>query len=182
VLRSARLAACLAGLAALACAGAAQVDFDPAHDFRRARTWDWLPIDEPAGQYMEDVELRDRIGEVVARELQERGFARSRRPDLHVTCKLALTREQVVRKETPPLAFLPSLHGGEASYEVQGAVEQLIVYETAHLVIEISDARSGRVVWSGSADRRVRGRFLPRAERTISELLANFPPPLQAAL
>ena len=47
---------------------------------------------------MEDLELRDRIGEVVTRELHERGFERSPRPDLHVTCKLALKREQVVRK------------------------------------------------------------------------------------
>jgi hypothetical protein len=182
VLRPARLAAYLAGLAALACAGAAQVDFDPGHDFRRARTWDWRPIDEPAGQYMQDLELRDHIGEVVTRKLHERGFARSRRPDLYVTCKLALKREHVVRKETPPLAFLPSLHGGEASYEVQGSVENLIVYETAHLVIEISDAQSGRVVWSSRADRRVRGRFLRQAERTVAELLSEFPPPMQAAL
>ena len=94
----------------------------------------------------------------------------------------AAAAQGLVRKETPSLAFLPSLHGDSASYEVQTTVEHLILYETAHLEIEISDARSGRVVWSSSADRRVRGRFLPRADRTISELLAEFPPPLQAAL
>jgi hypothetical protein len=177
VLRTARLAACCVGLAALACAGAAQVDFDPAHDFRRARSWDWRPIDEPAGQYLADPELRERIGEGVARELTRRGFTRSGRPDFYVTCKLALKREQVVRKETPPLRFLPSLHGDSASYEVQVTVEQLVTYETAHLVIEISDARSERVVWTSRAYRRVRGRFLEQAVRTIAELLETFPTP-----
>ena len=87
-----------------------------------------------------------------------------------------------MRKETPAARFVPSLHGDNSTYDVQASVEQIVIYEVAHLAIEISDAQSGQIVWSSRAERRVRGRFVDRAERTVAELLAAFPPPLQAAL
>lgn len=176
--RAARFAAAIAAVTlGLACAPGARVDFDASHDFRRARSWDWLPQGDDTPPPARDPELHDRLGDAIERELAQRGLVRSPAPDLYVACQVALAREQVLRTETPADKHLPSLHQGSPSYDVGTSEQRLVEYENALVRIEVRDAASRRVVWSAVIERRVRGRFLAHAERAVAELLAGFPPP-----
>ena len=176
MLRAVRLAACLAFLAALGCANPPTIRFDPGHDFQRARSWNWRPIDANSRQHSLDLELRERLGSAVERELALRGMPRSATPDLLVNCQLALTRQHVLRTETSATRFVPSLDH-TPSYDVESSVQRWVVYERVLLRIVVTDARTGQMVWSGDVQRRVRGRFVSHAERAVEELLASFPPP-----
>lgn len=176
MLRASRIAACLGAAAALACAGGPRVDFDAAHDWSRAASWDWL-VRSPDVPRLGDEALSVQLAGALARELSARGLAHSPRPDLRVACGVALAREQVLRTELPASSFLPSLHGGSPSYEISASQRRWLSYETAALVVEIFDARTQRKLWSGRLERRVRGSFAEHADEAVAELLASFPPP-----
>ena len=180
-------AACLCLVASLACATRPRVESDPAHDFAAARRWNWLPQERLAAPLVTDAALRERLGASIERELTARGLERSEEPDLLASCQLAVSRERVLRTETPATTFLPSLHGGEPSYYITASRTQQIEYERVALRIALTDARSGKVVWSVYLVRRVRGSFLERADEAVATLLSELPPlavtpPLEAAL
>lgn len=169
-----RTAAFLTLAAALACASGPRIEGDPTYEWPEAASWDWLPL-TPDESKLSDLELRNRIGDAIARELAERGLRRSDAPDLRVACWIARTRERVLRTEATAARFLPSLHAGEPSYEITGSQRRVVHYERVILGIAVFDARSQSLVWQGQLEERVRGRFLERAERAVARLLARFP-------
>jgi hypothetical protein len=178
-------AACACLVVSLACAGRPQVESDVSHDFASVRRWSWLPEDQHTAPLVADAALRDRLADSIERELAAHGLEHAEGPDLWVSCQVALTREHVLRTETPASTFLSSL-GHTPSYEVTASRTRVIEYERIELRIALTDARTRRIVWSARLERRVRGSFLERVDEVVAALLSALPPlavtpPLEAA-
>jgi uncharacterized protein DUF4136 len=172
-----RLAARLSLFGALACASA-PVEIDAPRDLQGFRTWEWrqpadVPITVPADPVL-DARLRDAIG----RELYARGFRPStdEQADLGVTVRVALTREVVVRTETPAQQDLQGLHGGTPSYEITASQRRLVRYERFALHLELRESATGDVVWRADLEDRTRGRLVARADDAVAALLRDLPP------
>ena len=162
----------------VACTTLLEISFDERADFSRYRTWDWLPgaartIDAPT-PYL--VGLDRDLARLVERELERQGFERVRRgADLRIGVLLNVRREVVKVFETGAVEQLSSLHESP-SYQVQTTVERQETHERSRLVVVATDARRGKVVWTGALEERFRGQFSPYLERTVANLLEHFPP------
>jgi hypothetical protein len=172
-----RLAARLSLVGALACASA-PVEVDAPRDLQGFRTWEWrqpadVPLTDPADPVL-DARLRDAI----ARELYARGFRPSShgRADLGVTYRVTLTRELVVRTDTPALQYLPGLHAGTPSYEIGTSERRLVYYERFALHVELRESATDDVVWRAHLEDRTRGRLVARADDAVAALLRELPP------
>jgi len=164
-------AACVALI--VACAAPVKIRLDEDRDFSRYRTWSWLPasraVEAPDGE-------SDRvITRVIERELLGRGFAQVRRnADLRIGVLLKLRREEVTSYETGAVAQLSSMHSSP-SYEIQGSVKRIDIYERCRLVVYAVDPVDGQIIWTGALEDHFRGRFSPHLEAAISSLVERFP-------
>ena len=171
-----RLAARLSLFGALACASA-PVEIDAPRDLQGFRTWEWRPVETRATDPADPV-LDARLRDAIARELYARGFRPStdEHADLGVTYRVALTREVVVRTETPAQQDLQGLHGGTPSYEITASQRRLVRYERFALHVELRESATGDVVWRADLEDRTRGRLVARADDAVAALLRDLPP------
>jgi hypothetical protein len=179
----AALAAALLALGA-ACAHPVSVDFDPQEDFARYRTWAWLPPawPVPAATGRVTPELDAALRSAIERELADRGFAAAAEgepPDFFVSYHLALSKQLVLRNETPATETLPTLHGGRGdfgAYEIGRTELRIVAYEIGLLGLDVADGRERQLVWRGITRLRVRNRFSDRADDAVAEIFESFPP------
>jgi hypothetical protein len=171
-----RLTARLSLFGALACASA-PVEIDAPRDLQGFRTWEWRPV-ETRPTVPADPVLDARLRDAIARELYARGFRPStdEHADLGVAYRVALTREVVVRMETPAQQDLQGLHGGTPSYEITASQRRLVRYERFALHVELRESATGDVVWRADLEDRTRGRLVSRADDAVAALLRDLPP------
>jgi hypothetical protein len=179
VKRPFRLAALALAVLCAACAARVGVEVDPHEDPSRWRRWAWLPRAWPplrgAGEDAEQIERL--ISARIERELAARGYlpAEERAPDFFVTWHAELARELVAVTETPAVTQLSSL-SQSPSYVVSAPVESWRLYESALLAIDVADGVERQLVWRGTLEKRVRGRFARHAEGAVARILAELPP------
>lgn len=118
-------------------------------DFSQYRTYEWGSPDAlPAGDARlgEDLEFLDHMQGAIEKALVTRGYTRVTfgSPDLLVHYQAAVSR----RIEVDRLAREPGARPDGT--DVAGHT-RLIDYESATLVLDIVDARTGRLVWRGWA-------------------------------
>ncbi len=143
----------------------------------RSVTWDWAPpplasVRAPEG---EAGRLQAQLSELVAEALAARGLIRSGdRPDVYVSYRLEVTRVVLVRIETGPAQRITgSLMRGH--YEVHPSVRNERQFEESVLVVGITSAETGRVVWLAKLQHRFRHRFEPHLESTVARVFDRFP-------
>ncbi len=165
------------------CATSYDVRVDSTHDFSVDRSWDWggrstRVVDATPGDEM-------RLDTLTARLVAD-GLARGGRiqaggdPDLLVGFELDVARERVAVNETGAI-YLLSSHTSSPSFLVQSTDQRIETYHRGSLRIDVTDRRSGLVVWRGELRTRIRGDLDDALRASIPELLARLAPPALAS-
>jgi hypothetical protein len=179
--------ALLAG--ALAAGGCSSMDvtsdFDPAADFRRYRTWDWMPdVGMPGSDSgVTDAMVRGQFQSAVADELLRRGFQLSLDdPDFRVAYHASLETKlrMTVVNEYYGYDYLGS-YGSTWGPAKQGQAALPEDYEQGTLLLDIVDAETRRLVWRGTVQAQVyrdldAKKREERIREAVKKALAQFPP------
>jgi hypothetical protein len=168
------------GLAlALACSSlSVRSDWDPEADFSALRSWAWL---EPSGEdpghpLLRSPLLHDRVRRAVEAELAARGYeqAPAERADFRVGYHLSL--EQKLDTYTIDHTY------GYGRWGVWTYPETYVQeYQEGTLILDVVDARRGKLAWRGWASRPVYEQPSPEesernVRKAVSAVLDRFPP------
>jgi len=152
-------------------------DHDENVDFSAYSTFAWLSREGSADAELPE-HLRIRLQRVTEEVLTAKGFEPSPAPpqtDLLLTYYLGLEKDLridwVVYGATSPWGY-----GSWGGYGYGYA--QAREYAEGTLVLDIVDARSRQLVWTGRMEKTIRSADPPgdQVERTVKKLLADFPP------
>ncbi len=143
---------------ALACSSVSiKTQYDAERDFTRYQTFAWMPDSSaPKPGPLETPRFRTRFEQAVEQTLETKGLRRvppSAAPDLLVDYRAHLRLDRDVWVSNWPNGAVPTLEAspGYPGYEWdQGSVEARD-YETARLVLDVFDARTHELIWSGTA-------------------------------
>ena len=170
-------------------------DFNPAVDFAQFRTWAWK---DPAVQYQPNNPMlksdltEQRIIQAVGSQLDQRGLrpvAAGGKPDLLVQTYLIVAnrQEQVVTNYGygGPWGGPWGVYGGGpwGGYWGPAAYNETrnVIYQVGTLQIDLTDAKDGRLVWRGSAEKVLNDSPTPQERsaairEAVTKILNNYPP------
>lgn len=170
-------------------------DFNPAVDFAQFRTWAWK---DPAVQYQPNNPMlksdltEQRIIQAVGSQLDQRGLrpvATGAKPDLWVQTYLIVAnrQEQVVTNYGyggPWGGPWGGYWGGPwEGYWGPAAYNETrnVVYQVGTLQIDLTDAKDGRLVWRGSAEKILNNSPTPQERsaairEAVTKILSHYPP------
>lgn len=179
-----RLGAALAMVALLAaCATGPRVrtDADPSANFAQYKTWDWYsPIAMEEHGY--STWMSERVKADIERELNARGYVRAAaNPDLKVNFQAAVAERTAV--QTYPRSDIAWLWNYRARSYVAVPVwydqTEVSRYTEGTLTVDLVDARSNRLVWTGDAIGRVLARDpaqrAAQIDQSIAAIFARYP-------
>lgn len=169
-------------------------DFNPAVDFAQFRTWAWK---DPAVQYQPNNPMlksdltEQRIIQAVGSQLDQRGLrpvAAGAKPDLFVQTYLIVAnrQEQVVTNYGyggPWGGPWGGYWGGpwEGYWRPAYNETRNVIYQVGTLQIDLTDAKDGRLVWRGSAEKILNNSPTPQERsaairEAVTKILNNYPP------
>jgi len=155
-------------------------DWDPAIDFSKLSTYDWMPDPEPGGPGINDSLTRDRVYRAVDRVLADRGYVHhvSGTPDFLVGYYGAVETRLDVRSLDDYYGYRPGWSGPGYRRGIRTYVRE---YDQGTLILDISDPHTSKLMWRGSAQAEVDRKRTPyEREATINEavnrILEHFPP------
>lgn len=169
-------------------------DFNPAVDFAQFRTWAWK---DPAVQYQPNNPMlksdltEQRIIQAVGSQLDQRGLrpvAAGAKPDLFVQTYLIVAnrQEQVVTNYGyggPWGGPWGGYWGGpwEGYWGPAYNETRNVIYQVGTLQIDLTDAKDGRLVWRGSAEKILNNSPTPQERsaairEAVTKILNNYPP------
>jgi len=176
-----RLVAAVAGIVTVTAVFAwAKVifDFDPDADFSKYKTYGWLDRGDASEEQLPE-HLRIRLRRVTEDVLAEKGLEPAPAPpqtDLFLTYLFSASQEFQV-DYVPYSVYQPWGYGYWGGYA--GGYTSVRAYDEGSLVLDIVDARTHKLIWTGTVTKEVRS-VNPsgkQIEKTIAKLLKNFPPP-----
>jgi len=158
-----------------------EYDYDPAYDFSKLRTFDWLPI--PVKPEISQLSVR-RIKSAVTEELQAKGFRQtSSKPDFTIAAHIM--KEEKVDVRSWGYCYGPTRRYRHWGYygEPIAAPPQIDTfrYEEGTLILDFVEAKSKEMIWRGTAKRVLDPGGTPEEhEKAVHEvagkILENFPP------
>jgi hypothetical protein len=165
----------------LGCAGTRVTeDYDVNADFSSYATFSWLP--KPQGMTgdarIDNPLIAERVRSAIERTLMSKGYrpATETEPDFYVGYFLSL--EQKLDVYTIDRYYSA---GPYRRWDAPGFETHVSQYEEGTLVIDIVDAKAGRLVWRGSGSRRISKSPTPqkttqRVNEAVEAILKRFPP------
>jgi hypothetical protein len=169
--------ACAAALVLTGCASGPQVraDYDKAVDFGKYRTYGFVAAagtdtGEPKSLATQSLQ------KAAAREMENRGYTRSEKPDLVVNFKGKL--EEKTDIESVPGPYYGSAWGYRGLYGAPyggwgGAQTYTTRYTVGTLVIDIVDREQREVVFQGATEGIVTEKMRENRDQTISQAVAT---------
>jgi len=169
---------------ALACSSlSVNSDWDPAEDFTRLRSYQWLPGPQPkTGDIRLDNPLLDaRLRTAVDEQLAIQGYQKldSGRPDFRVGYHLSTEKKLDVRTVN---SYYGYGWGYGYGYAPMGYADTRVSeYDVGTLILDIVDTEMNRLVWRGTASGRLREKSTPEqnekdAREVAKAVLEQFPP------
>ncbi|MEN8780009.1 MAG: DUF4136 domain-containing protein, partial [Desulfobacterales bacterium] len=165
-------------------------DYDPSTNFGPYRTFAWAP--EPiqkSGDVLVDNPFMDRrIRNAIETTLKSRGYPKAEgdRPDFLVTYQLVVRTQVEVNTVGPAFGWggYPYGYWGYP-YPYWGGIDYTTYinqYEVGTLIIDFTDAETHLLFWRGIGSRRITQQSTPEkttavVNRTVGEILAQYPPP-----
>jgi hypothetical protein len=179
--RSRRLAATVLVALLLACAGTRVTsDYDVNADFSSLETFAWMPQPQKmtGDARVDNPLIAARVRSAIERTLTSKGYrlTSDTTPDFFVGYYLSLEQKIDVYTIDNYYGSGPYRRWGGPRFETH--VNQ---YDEGTLVIDIVDAKAGRLVWRGSGSRRISASPTPqkttqRINEAVEAILERFPP------
>ena len=163
-----------------------QVDYDLSFPFGRYQTYRWYDDDHNSreSQYRRYNSSDQRVRNTADQELMQRGFSEGSRGEADFWVNYHVTKRQTPRVSGQE----QGMHGGVAAGTYGKSVSvgyssgpSVKTYEDGTAVFDVIDIRTGKIVWRGVAEGRLKNN-MSKADReqltitVVHELLKQFPP------
>ena len=152
-------------------------DYDTTYDFTRLRSYDWTQ--SPTGNQMEEL-TEKRFQSAVNDQLKAKNYNREAgSPDFLVS--MEGIKKTVTGGSTAVGAAIALPVGQHGSVSLGGGKSKPRVKQEGTLTLNITDARTGTLIWQGSATAALQGKTSPEEQQqminqVVAEVLKNFPP------
>lgn len=155
-------------------------DWDPAVDFSKLKSYDWMPEPDASSPGAVDSLTRDRVHRAVDRIFAERGYAHepSGTPDFLVGYYVAVETVLDVHTVNDYYGYRP----GWGDWDYGGGSRTYVSeYDQGTLILDISNPYTSKLMWRGSAETEVSQSETPEGrDEIINEavrlILERFPP------
>ena len=153
-------------------AGSVDVDFNPKAEFKRYRTWAWMPGREEGQRgVLADATMRERVEAAVAKRLRTAGLLPAKpdeKPDLLVTYRGDRGEGKRIQTSQGGLSSLDN-----PLYSTVDFIEQ-----TATLMVDLIDASTNALAWRLYVDQTIQGPNDPpdKLQRGLDRGFAKYPP------
>lgn len=163
-----------------------QVDYDLGFPFGGYQTYRWYDDDHNSreSQYRRYNSSDQRVRNTADQELMQRGFSEGSRGEADFWVNYHVTKRQTQRVSGQE----QGMHGGVAAGTYGKSVSvgyssgpSVKTYEDGTAVFDVIDIRTGKIVWRGVAEGRLKNN-MSKADReqltitVVHELLKQFPP------
>ncbi len=171
------LAACSSGIAVRGGAG------DPHYDFKRLRTYGWMPSESMGDPRIDDAILDERVHRGVDDDLAKKGYRLvTENPDFAVGYRAVLgSQREVASGENGFDGIWNSDYAPRGTGGSDAPVDKVVLEGT--IVLRIFDGKSRNLVWEAAAETEINPRetVLPptredKVRAAIREMLDMFPP------
>ncbi|MCF2826664.1 DUF4136 domain-containing protein [Pseudoalteromonas sp. L23] len=167
-----------------ACAKTPDWDYDKSVQFANYKTYAWSPeadLKNNGREYQVNDLMEKRIRSAIQNEMSKQGFTLTDPQSADLLVNYHASVDTKIESDS-----LHTTYGARWNYWGIGWQTQTTTreYEVGTLVLDMIDKASNQLVWRGAKEGRLRSNQSPdqRTEsinKTISELLANFPPKAQ---
>ena len=163
-----------------------EVDFDQSFPFAQYKTYRWYDDDHNSreSQYRRYNSSDQRVRNTASQELMQRGFKEGTRGQSDFWVNYHVTKRQTQKISGQE----QGMHGGVAAGTYGRSVsigyssgQSVKTYEDGTAVFDVIDIRTGKIVWRGVAEGRLKNN-MSKADReqltitVVHELLKQFPP------
>jgi hypothetical protein len=163
-----------------------EVDFDESFPFAQYKTYRWYDDDHNSreSQYRRYNSSDQRVRNTASQELMQRGFKEGTRGQSDFWVNYHVTKRQTQKISGQE----QGMHGGVAAGTYGRSVsigyssgQSVKTYEDGTAVFDVIDIRTGKIVWRGVAEGRLKNN-MSKADReqltitVVHELLKQFPP------
>ena len=163
-----------------------EVDFDQSFPFAQYNTYRWYDDDHNSreSQYRRYNSSDQRVRNTASQELMQRGFKEGARGQSDFWVNYHVTKRQTQKVSGQE----QGMHGGVAAGTYGRSVsigyssgQSVKTYEDGTAVFDVIDIRTGKIVWRGVAEGRLKNN-MSKADReqltitVVHELLKQFPP------
>ena len=179
---------CLMVFVAAGCADTPtyQVDFDQSFGFSEYKTFRWYDDDHASreSQYRRMNSSDQRVRNVASQELMQRGYREGVRGQADFWINYHVTKRQTQKISGQP----EGMHGGVGVSNYGKSVSigyssgsSVKTYEDGTAIFDVIDVRSGKIVWRGVAEGRLKNKMSKADKEVLTvtvlhELLSRFPP------
>ena len=179
---------CLMVFVAAGCADTPtyQVDFDHSFGFSEYKTFRWYDDDHASreSQYRRMNSSDQRVRNVASQELMQRGYREGVRGQADFWVNYHVTKRQTQKISGQP----EGMHGGVGVSNYGKSVSigyssgsSVKTYEDGTAIFDVIDVRSGKIVWRGVAEGRLKNKMSKADKEALTvtvlhELLSRFPP------
>lgn len=166
--------AVMAGMLAVGAlrAGSVEVDFNPKAEFKRYRTWAWMPGREEGQRgVLADATMRERVEAAVGKRLRTAGLLPAKpdeKPDLLVSYRGDRGSGKTIRTSQGGLSSMDN-----PLYSTVEFTEQ-----TATLMVDLVDASTNALAWRLYVDQTIQGPNDPpdKLQKALDKGFAKYPP------
>jgi hypothetical protein len=147
-------------------------DSDPAADFAKLKTFNWMEVTDDAAAYGMKKELGDQVENAVDKQLQAKGMTKvAENPD--VLMIYHVTKEQKIDTNSWGYKYDPNWGKGDDV--------QTYAYAVGTLVVDMVDAESKHLLWRGTGDKILPEDTAPEKrtqiiDEIVVKIFKDFPP------
>lgn len=167
----------LFGAAFVGCSGISyNHDFDPAEDFSHYKTYVWMEKADPSRAQDRGVNelIEKRVAAAVDETLESKGFTKREEPPVDFVVNFMFTTQEKIDFNT--------YYTGWGYYGWYGGTQvEARQYTQGTLIVDVFDAKTKELAWSGMAQGTVDPSYSPeqrneRIRQAVAGILRPFPP------
>jgi hypothetical protein len=163
-----------------------EVDYDQSFSFGQYKTYRWYDDDQNSreSQYRRYNSSDQRVRNTADQELMQRGFRQGTRGQADFWVNYHVTKRQTQKISGQEQGMHGGVAGGTYGRSVSigySSGQSVKTYEDGTAVFDVIDIRTGKIVWRGVAEGRLKNN-MSKADReqltitVVHELLKQFPP------